>query len=291
MTFLALNGIQIPVVDASPSRSIKRRGARGRGFRGEVHDGTRGSRRSWDMRACFTDIADGFAEAEAFVNMLTLGGHRVTFGTGLQASTGLNPMPGASGMTWNSAVGYDGEPGYLDTTATTLLQYDAQLGDDWSVLFREGGTSPLWLGGATFNSAGRASYNGTSYDYVGFDQGNDHLMEVIDGVVTFTGTTTSTLNDVVILPWVITDAIADLWSAGDPASGGPVWGPLPVLRVTGQVMAESFSYVLGDVTGETFLQKPQRVSGNIGGTWINNARVINFTLVEVPQTFVRSDVL
>lgn len=244
------------------------------------------------MSAVFLKGEDGYAEAEAFEHLVQGEGHFIGFGTGLHASTGLNPMPGYAAITWNGAAWYGNQPGYIITSSSTVLQYDAQLGRDWSVLFREGGVSPVWAGGATFNSAGRASYNGGSYTYgIGdWAQGNDHDVSVIDGVVTFRGTSNSHLDDVVILPWVITDEMADLWSTPNLANGEPVWGPLPVLRVTGDLIAESHSYMVGEVTGVKYVGKG-RVGGNVSSMWVNNAKIVDFTLTEVSDTFVRADVL
>jgi hypothetical protein len=285
MAFLSPNGITIPVFDASPSRSLERKGSRRRSLRGEVHDLSRGSRRAWKMTACFIGVGHGYEDGDAFEHLVQGEGHYLGFANGLQASTGLQPMPGHAGITWNPANGFGGVPGYLDTTGTVRLQYDAQLGDDWTVVCRD--SSAAWaISGLAFTDAGGWDDTTERTSLADINSFSSMNFEVVDGVLTISSGMGSGLDDLVILPWRATGSMLQTWAA----LGTAEWGPLPVLRVTGDVIAEDHAFMVGEVNGVRYVGKGS-VSGSVSTAWVNNAKIVDFTLHEVPPSFVRSDVL
>jgi len=244
------------------------------------------------MSACFTDIASGYSDAEAFERMLQGEGHYVSFGTGLQASTGLNPIPGYTGLSWNGATGFGGDPGYIDFSATGRIQYDAQLGDKWTIIFRD--DADVTNIGAAYRSDGYYSLDGgatTGQWYRGNTPQTNAYVDVLDGVLTFFNDNagTNAVDDLVILPYMATSAMMDIWTSADDAM--PFFGPMPVMRTTGHFIAEQHSYMVGEVTGVSYVAKPQHISGNVSSTWVTNAKIVDFTLSEVSETYVRTDVL
>lgn len=287
MGWLHLNRDEAPILNATVRRNVGRMGSRqGKAFRGEVHDLSRGSRRAWNLTACFIDIEANYADADAFINLVEGNGHYISFGTGLHASTGLNPLPGYTGVSWVSANGESGEPGLVSLSDAARIQYDPQFGNEWTVVFLE---DPSAWRAAVYRSDGTGWLDGVAQTWSPGSGFTTADLSVVDGVVTITSAAFVDLDDVALLPWRVSDAMGVEWST--LPAGAPVFGPLPSLRVSGEMIAESHSYMVGEVTDERFISKPQMLEGNVSSRWVNNARLIDFTLREVPQTFVRSDLL
>jgi len=94
VAFLTLNGLDVGAADATPRRSIRRAGRRGRSFRGALRDAHRSRRRTWDCQTCY----QAFSDADPLERWLWGEGHLIDLSDGLQASTGLIPEPTYGGF-------------------------------------------------------------------------------------------------------------------------------------------------------------------------------------------------
>src|SRR5688572_2742886 len=121
--FLDVNGLQVFVRNATPTQKLTKVGKRGRSFRGKIRDTRRYIRQAWD---CTAVVAE-FDEAKALIHMLNGEGHHVDFFDGLQASTGLNALPGYQPMILRpSSWGVNGKGVLVIPDASlegTLFQY------------------------------------------------------------------------------------------------------------------------------------------------------------------------
>jgi len=288
MALLAIDGVTVPVFDGSANRSISRRGDRARSMRGVMRDGGRGSRRAWSLRACFTDFVSGYAEAEAFERHVNGEGHLATFEHGLACSTGLNPLPGYSlgaAGAWASNPGADGTVGLLSITAGGFIQYDPQVRDDeWTICFHE---DPGTTVAAVYRSDGVGWLDGVVQAWSAGSYFTDTYPLVVDGIATLIAVSGADVDDLRLLPYECSTAQGVAWST--LPTGSPIVGPTPSLKMTGALIAETHTYVLGEVTGVEYAQKPQQLVGQFLSTWINNAKIVSFNLVEVPSPFVRGD--
>jgi hypothetical protein len=281
MAFLSLNDYTIKVVNETPIRKLERRGREGRSFRGILRDARRGIRRGWDMEACFLD----FEEAEGLLGLIEGRGHKIACADGLQASTGLNPEPGHQRVRLSPALTTPfGGLGRISVdsslTGEIILQYDAQFDDNcWTVHWWE-------LNGSTWEhhakrSDGVGYLDGVQDNTVGnFGGSSEFVVDVTGGVVTFSMDDggTETFDDLILLPYLASKQQIAAWAvAPNP------FGPLPVLRARGDFIQESHIYVLGEVTGIRYVQKPQEITP-FG--WLNNAKIISFRLLEVADAYV-----
>ena len=283
MSFLNIQGWTVPVTNATPKRRLmKTGGGRSTSFRGMSRDPRRGVRRMWDVTACFLD----FDEGDALIHLIQGEGHLVHFKDGLEASTGLMPDPGHELI----VVDPDASNSFGDLGAATVFQgvqgqcfltYDAQLADDcWTLVWWDvqGGWVPM-----TKRSDGAGWRAGVRDDTAGSPGGSsDFFVEVQGGKVCWIIDNPSggqVVDDFTMLPWVAPESMILDWHA----MSNP-FGPFPVLRVEGDIIEEDFAFCVGEVTGVDFIQKSTQVPG-IG--WVNNAKVVKFALMEVPEGFVR----
>lgn len=284
MSFLRLNGWVVPVFDATPVRKHERSGRRGRSFRGQARDARRHVRRSWSCRACVLDHDD----ARSLEHLLAGEGHMVDLARGVEASTSLMPRPGYS----SSLQFFPGSWGAYGRGLAAIPQafsgvaaaWDAQLGDEWTVLIRR-----LVAGafvGCAQRSDGTAYVGGVASSTFGLPAsagGAGLLFVVRDGVVELTKDQTATnevVDDLVILPWRASDAMLEAFT--DAIADVPKWGPMPVLRADGDMLGGT-RLVMCSVTGAEYIQKPSHIEG-IG--WVTNAKVISFRVDEMDPLFV-----
>lgn len=225
------------------------------------------------------------ADAESFVRQLNGEGHVVYFNDGVHASTGLNPLPGYQGFKINQqgfgAFGAFG--GVMETLggAGELLRYDAQLRDGhWTFM--------QWDSDGGWNLKARTG-DGRSYQNTtgGFTENKETLspddeftIDVVDGVLALSVNTSGAqyTDDIVILPYNASRAQIE----GHASIQHPM-GPLPVMRMTGDIVSEQWIYVVGTVTNREYVNKPTNMRG-FG--WVSNAEVIRFTLTEVTPGWV-----
>lgn len=290
MAFLRVNGWTVPVFDASPVLSHERSGRRGRSFRGQARDARRHIRRSWRCRACFLDHGDAVA-----LERLLLGeGHLIDFAHGVEASTSLMPGPGYSQVlrlspgSWGA---YGKGFAHVATSVTgDVVTYDAQLGDDWTILVRRFDAATQQFIGHAQRSDGTAYVDGAVSSVFGLPAtigGLTFRFVVRGGVVALVkdGTSVDELfDDLVLLPWRATDGQLAAWTGR--VSTVPKWGPMPTLRVDGDMIDPDGGtrLAVGEVRETSVVQGLSRIEG-LG--WVNNARVVTFTLDEVDPICVR----
>ena len=136
MAFLEVNGITMPVANATARRSVSKKGDRSRSFRGVLRDGRRNIRRAWDIELVFTDHEEG----EAFCQLISGHGHLFDM-QGPVASTGLTINGQVnmrfSGATWGSAgrgVAHVLSSLSGSSDALGFMKCNPQLGDDFNVV-------------------------------------------------------------------------------------------------------------------------------------------------------------
>ena len=239
------------------------------------------------MRACFIKGPDGYADAEAFERHINGEGHLATFEHGLACSTGLNPLPGydlGSVGAWAANTGADGTIGLLSMGVDGFIQYDPQVRDDqWTVSFHD---DVLANRAVVYRSDGVGWFNGVEQAWSVGSYFSDTYPSVVDGIVSIIATATTDIDDLRMLPYACSDAQGLAWST--LPTGSPIFGPTPSLRMTGTVIGEVHTFVLGTVTGVEYIQKPQQLTG-FSPVWVNNAKIVSFTVDEVPETYVRGD--
>lgn len=282
MPFLEINGITVPVVEASARRTIVKRGEKTRSARGILRDGTRGIRRQWEVELCFTDKE----EARAFENLIDGLGHFVDMDQPV-ASTGLTPFGEVrmrfNGATWGSA---GRGVGIVDATISDsgqfdgFIRYDAQLNDRWTILWREKTTSDSdSLLGWNFHAIrdDQACYQNGS-------PGNNSLtrITVADGVAYFRNEFDNdyAIEDILILPWRVPNA----WLEKLTNPNCPKWPAMPMLTARGDFIEQDYAHVYGEILGSQIVSR-KRV-GSLG--WVNDGIIVRARLSEVDQTYASS---
>lgn len=276
--FLRVNGHQLFILNQSDSRTITKAGRRERSFRGQMRDARRYVRRSWAMDAVILEEED----ATALKGLLWGLGHQMPFQTGLQGSTGLNPVPGFGALVVNSSAWGPHGQGVLQVPATAgrFIQYDAQLRDDeWTVVWRKHLGLSGWVGGAR-RSDGVAYQQGIRNDIIG--TGFDAMsIEVVNGVMSFTNTAVTRRNftDFAILPYKMSTGM--MASVSNTANGK--FGPCPALICTGDIFGNETVVCVAEVTDVKFTGRSSVIPG-VG--WVGNAQVVSFNLMELDPGFV-----
>jgi hypothetical protein len=273
MPFLKINGITVKVTNASPRLDVVRKGRRGRSYSGQMRDGRRGRRRTWSMKSpCLVH-----SEALALTNLIWGTSHVFHFYDGLQAASGLNPVPGYSGITWQPSAGLGGDDiGYIQiagSASSPSLSYDAQINDEYTILWheRDGGD---WIG-AALNDVGTGYLNGSPNSFVG-GASTDVQLSIAGGVVSFSNSNATAIDvdQIVILPWRATASQMATWTA---ISDDAVWGPGPALLMSGDMFTEDCVYGYGRVNEVKRIQFAS----------INNGAEVSFEIDEVDETYLR----
>ena len=126
-------------------------GRRDRAFRRAIRDQRRGMRRQWDVELVVLDPGI----ADAVIAAIQGQGHFFDLRDGLQASTGLMPLPGggSSVQLHPQSWGYAGRGvARIQSVSEPLaIRYDAQLGAQWTVLWRSW-SGMAWHGYAKVSS-------------------------------------------------------------------------------------------------------------------------------------------
>jgi len=275
MPFITLNGYTVPVESASPRKKFSRRGERTRSVKGQLRDGRRGRRRGWSL----TTVCKEQEEGEAIENLVWGKAHVAHFFDGLNAETGLNPVTGWSGVSMSMSVGLGLETGYLilaGSASTPSIQYDAQIDDEWTILWHEG--TGAWAGGA-LRDDGTGYLSGVQNNNAG-STATDVQISVSGGILTITNASASSVNldQLVMLPWRASEAMMAFWTA---VTADAFWGRAPVLAVAGDIIEEEKFYGFGQVNRAEFVQ----FAGASG--WVNNGSRIEFELMESEETFRR----
>lgn len=279
MPFLSLNGITVPVENASMSRSINRKGDFPPAVSGALSRTTRELHRSWDFDICFQN----FDEGKAFINLLEGNGHFWDFANGVEASTGLQPsyfppmaiMPNIWGLNGRGVA-------HVDAFQTNVNQGHFRVNPsfeatNWTILWSESIGSG-WSKAAK-KSNGTGFLNGVTDNTVGESGGSTwNRINVVDGQVVMYGTQASGtmgLDDVLMLPWYVPDSWLETWTS----LSGPKLPSMPFLTATGDFISNPYgtAYVVGKVNNVSYTQM-RRPSDN---AWQNNAVKISATIFEV----------
>ena len=287
--FLRINGWTVTVLNGKPSANVLKVGNRKRSFRGRLRSSERNHRQSWTVEAVVRDNV----EAEALINLMTLGGHFFDFKDGLQASTALQPGAGypPSGVRLQPTSWGDFGKGVLTIAAATsgvILAIDAQLGDDWTVLCRRVNATTGVFEGVAQRSAGTSYVNGAASITFGFrpGSGGEQLrFHVLDGIVEVVkdGTATAeTIDDLVILPWLASDSQLAAWTS--EASSITKFGPLPMVRVDGKMVDSREIVCEPKFISSDFVAKTHELPG-VG--WTSNARIVRFSLTMIEESFAK----
>lgn len=275
MAFLTVNGYTIPIASATPRKNFSRKGARGRSVKGQLRDGRRGRRRIWSMNTPPLEPLEG----EAIENLIWGKAHVAHFFDGLNAETGLNPKPGFSGVSLSMSVGLGLETGYLEIAgsgSSPLIEYDAQLDDEWTILWHEG--TGTWEGGA-LRDDGTGYLAGVQDNNAG-STSTDVQISVSGGVLSVSNANASTVNldQLVVLPWRASVGMLAFWTG---ITSDALWGRAPVLAIGGDVIQEEKIYAYGQVSSANFVQF------SASSAWVNNGVSVDFEILEAEETFRR----
>ena len=276
MPFLAFNNWTVSVAEASPIRSFSRRGRSARSVRGVFRDSQRGRRMGVRVETSPLE----YDVAETLVNTVLGVGHFFDFADGLAAKTMLQPRPGYQGFRVRAGVAGAFGSGQLlfdSPFVGRAMDIDAQLPARWTVVWREKeagffvqktrrGDGSGWDGATQDNTVGDSA--GTS---------SKLAMDVLDGVLrvgeTAAGAEAAEVDDLLIYPF-------EMHSSAIEAMVSMQFKPadLPELRLTGDIVQEDQVRVLGQVTGDDYLQ--------MGDGTVR--RTVSFELMSVPAQYTRS---
>lgn len=264
MPFLSLNGWTVPVADGQARTSNFKPGQRKRSARGRMRQSERYVRRTWLVETTVLT----FEESEALMRLACGEGHFWDFADGLQASTSLTPLPGySSSVRLNpQAWGAFGK----GCAQLGVLRYDVQARDDeWCALWWQWNASTLAWDGCALRSDGMGYLNGVRNDAVG----GGNPPNVTGGIFQFAGTGGFNFDDLAFLPY---KPSTSMLAAFTTATGK--FGPCPLVRVTGDMVAGATVFCVGEVEAVPFRQgaKP---------TWQNNLRTVRIKLREMDPAY------
>lgn len=288
MAFLKVNGLTALASHGNVTRAITRKGSRKRSYRGQLRDGRRGVRRSFDLTLVVQEPPD----CDAMGRIINGEGHMVDFASGMECATGLrdNPattrvqvLPGAMGAFGRGVMRVNGS---FVGNNNLMAQWDPQFRDDeWTLIIwqKQLAVGGAWRGKA-LRSDGVGYRNGIRDDTV-LNKGLDGTLfaRVRDGQVELwqdaLGAGIANLDDFVMLPCRLSDA--QMIQATMNANGK--WGPAPILRLNGDMTGGKDIFCLGEVTGMDYVQRPSAIPG-IG--WVSNSKVIKATFHELEPAYV-----
>lgn len=280
MAFLEINGITLPVSNATARRSTSKRGNRSRSYRGVLRDGRRGIRRAWDVELVFTDHEEG----TAFCELVSGHGHLFDM-QGPVASTGLT-INGQVNMRFNGAIWGSAGRGVAhvlsslssSSDAMGFLKCNPQLGEDWTVLWREKDSTDTASRFGWHHHAKRS--DGITYSD-GVPAATSHTSLVVnEGELSLVNGDSSNyaLDDVLILPWKAPKSWLEKWTT----PGSVKWPSMPVLTIRGDIIEQDYAFALGEVTGTSFVSR-QNIAG-IG--WVNNGMLVQVQLAELEEGYI-----
>ena len=286
MSFIEIiPGLSIPA--ATGSRNVSRKGSTNRSARGKAQDGGRGHRPAFSFRTSLSS----YDEANSIAQILRGRGDVIYFRNGTQGSKGTMPKEMGTNCAFdlNQASPFDDDQGgglYGEDPSAYLI-YDYQLGQDWdlnsdyTILWCEfNGGDSAWHRSA-LRSDGTFVFDGL-FNNDRWDEGSGNGMEwmlrVDDGQLRMEaiGGDGGTLYHVVVLPFIASDTVIDAFMNSTVA-----WGPLPALRVTGDVITTDHEFMFGSVKSESW-KRADLLDGE--GLRSNNL-IIDFELEFIPSNW------
>lgn len=273
MSFLKINGITIPVKDGGANQSLKRTGDQKRSGQGNVVDSTTSLRREFKITTTMLSAAD----SDTVVAMVESRAHLFKFADGFASSTGLFANP-SNGVIWEALPGVGGDQGRIKmddlATLTIPIGVDSEtvkFGGTPTILFHSSTDGGMWDSVA---SSGATVYrNGVASAFTNFDIYGSDLNLIIEN----TSGTTIYLSQLVLCEFPSSNAALQAWSS---ITNEAVWGPSPILKITGDIVPEKSIYCNGTNTDIEYSQ-----IGKSGG-WDNAAKSVTFTLCEADESFV-----
>ncbi len=285
MPFLRINGWTIPVANATPTHELTVTGRRDRSHRGQLRSSERFHRRRWNVKAVVKDHDD----AHSIEGLVAGRAQFFDLADGLQAATGLMPLPpgaigGATILPGTTGAFGDGVLSVPAATVGTVVAWDAQIGAEWTVMFMRS-VAGDFLGHAV-RSDGSSYVDGaasSTFGHPAASGGDGVYVRVTDGVAEIVkdGTAADEIfDDVSILSYRASDSMLE--QVTQEASLGLKFGPAPFVRCDGDLVGASSIICRGTVSGTEIVTKPSRLP-LLG--WVNNARIVSFTLEEVDPLF------
>jgi len=277
MSFVALNGLDVPVHYPDSEHTNEQIGEGGRSFAGTLIDSVRTNKRTWSVTTTIRSIA----EAEQLEGLLRGDGWHFDFESDLYACVkGLAPATGYAGTTISAAQYKLGAKSCKVTSGSTGPTYSCGLTADFSVGFWQyvGAWAHYWI-----------VYDKDTTTYVEYVAGavnttiNDTFRNamITGGNVVLMGTkaTDNAVSDVyyddlVVLPYKVTAAMVTAHYG--TAGAGLEFGDCPRLNLTGDVLKLNTAVV---VRGQ--LNNVKHNEGVLSGAWTNQARAVSFDLIEV----------
>lgn len=128
--FLVINGFRVTVAEGSVTQEYTSKGS---GLEVSPGDRLRDSRRAQRLRWTARAICGSNAEAMALSGLVHGYAHSITFDTGLESSTGVNPSADYAAHL-DQTQGWQGAA--LVVRSGGICQWDFQLDDEWAVVYR-----------------------------------------------------------------------------------------------------------------------------------------------------------
>lgn len=275
MTFMTINGWSVGIADKNAKMRREEIGLMdGRAFSGQQHDTRRAVKRTGQFATAVLSEDDG----EALENLLTGIGWHFPFDVDLYSEdTRLGPASGYTASIGSTSPSPKFGVRRLAVSSSTSIRWDAKLGTSYTLMawIWNGSSWDHWIrrvDDSTGSAVTTLWKNGTS------GQANLYAITVsgtsvyLQGKNPTTGANATTyFDDLVVLPWVASASQIAAWSSATSA-----FSPLPKLDLGGDVIRDGTSIeVRGRVTDVSIEQ------AMVGGVWVDNARRVSFTMLEV----------
>jgi hypothetical protein len=274
MAFLTINGWDVPIADGQASLVYQQLGRQSRSYSGVLSGTYRAKVREWKLQTTLEDEAS----AEAIEGLIDGTGHVWTFDNDLYSSKGLGPATGYS-VTVAAAGGKIG--GMATVASNTAISWAAtSVNVPWTLLAWKKDLAGAWqhyglnVTGTQFkNGAEHTPAAGDSVaNWAVHSSGNFSLLgKGIDGA-----NAAAFYDELVIVPYLMPiDQIAATYTE---AVAGRGFSALPVLKLTGDCVAETYSgplSVIGEMGNNAFVQ------AMYSGSFQSNLRRMDFVLREV----------
>jgi len=266
--FVVLGGYPLQVKSETASQLTTNKGDVGVSHTGVIQD----ARRDDAFEATYLTPCTSHAEAWAIRNLIDGSAHRVDFAEGLEASSGLEPLPDDYDLTLDFTGGRWATAALLASGST--LTYPAQLAADWSlcITLRDSTDPADVFDTFVVRSDGQEWKNGTAgthntANFVSVDSQGNCVVTSNDK----TGTAAAMLVDEIgLFAFLLSDEQAATFSRGvEPLS------PFPRLELHGdQIPGFAGLVVVGELEADAYLQ------GAPAGAWENDLAEIGFTVRE-----------
>lgn len=262
MSFLTLNGLDVPVREGTPSETPREIGQRGRAFDGTARVSRRATKREWS----FDMLPQSQDDAIAYEGLIRGDGHVWSFDASLYSSKGLSPSAQSGTVALSTSSPKFGAKNLAlsGSSVASSISWQPGIGSEWTVaLWRF--ASSVWTH-YVLNSNGTKLVNAVSSP-----DADVSWLTVSAPNLSLSDTTATAIryDDLIFFPFVIPAA----W-VGTLYGKSVAWTDAPKLTASGDALYPDKT-VFGEVTGV------KQVSAVVGGSFADNARVLSVSLVEV----------